>query len=61
MTDKQAIKELRKMYFKNLDSIYKASEKTAKAWGVDHVPLKTLKAIIEVVKKGIDEGINEGS
>jgi len=46
-----------KMYFKNLDNVYDACKAAADGWGVDHIPLKTLRAVIDIVKKGIEKGL----
>lgn len=51
--------KLFKMYFRNLDNIYKASAEIAKAYGKKEIPLKTLKEIINTVKKGIKKGQHE--
>ena len=51
-------KKLIKMYFKNLDNVYNAAEKIAKAYERDNVPLTTLKAIIKTVKDGIQKGFD---
>lgn len=51
-------KKLIKMYFTNLDNIYKACSKIAKAYGKNEIPLITLKQVIKTVKDGIKKGFD---
>ena len=60
--EKQAKKEARKliqMYFKNLDNVYNACNKVAKAYNKKDIPLSVLKQIIKTVKVGIQKGFDE--
>ena len=51
-------KKLIKEYFYNLDNVYSAAEKIAKAYKRDSIPLVTLKTIINTVKQGIQKGFD---
>jgi len=50
MKTKKIQKELTKRTFANLDGIYKAAQNTCKSWGVEDLPLITLKQTVAKAK-----------
>jgi hypothetical protein len=59
MKETKLRKKTRKLVYKNLDSIYKASKGIASNWGTKTIPLETLKIIIDKSKPSINTSIKE--
>jgi len=54
-----AVRDLKIMFFNQLDAIYKACEITAKEFGKDEIPLKYLKHCIRITKRGYNKGLKK--
>jgi len=59
MSNEKAIKDLKEMFFRQLDNIYSACETTAKEYHSKSIPLHLLKLAIDASKKGFDKGLKE--
>lgn len=52
-------KKTRKLVYKNLDQIYKASKKIASDWDSKTIPLETLRVILDKARPNINAGVKE--
>lgn len=58
--EEKVIKNLKELYFKNLDAIYKVCKDSAKEFNSKSIPLELLDTCIKEVKKGFNIGIKKG-
>ena len=59
MTEEEMGKELKDMFFNQLDGIYNACEEGAKEFNSKSIPLAYLKLCIDTTKKGFDKGFKK--
>jgi hypothetical protein len=59
MKETKLRKKTRKLVYKNLDSIYKASKSIASNWDAKTIPLETLKIIVDKSMLSVNTGIKE--
>ena len=58
--EEKIVKQLKELYFTNLDAIYNVCESSAKDFNSKSIPLELLERCIKEVKKGFDIGVKKG-